>query len=106
MTSAVDESESLDARITQLEFDMAKLKNKLAEAKTKLKDISVRKTPTGKGHAGITEQTLSAGERKVRRAMGRFDRLQSQVDRLEARVRSYEIGGEASNAWVAQETPG
>ena len=37
--------------------------------------------------------------------MGRFDRLQSQVERLEARVRSYEVGGEATNAWIAQDTP-
>ena len=36
--------------------------------------------------------------------MGRFDRLQSQVERLEARVRSYEVGGEATNAWVAEDT--
>ena len=36
--------------------------------------------------------------------MGRFDRLQSQVERLEARVRSYEVGGEAVNAWVTEET--
>ncbi len=42
----------------------------------------------------------------MRRAMGRFDRLQAQVERLEARVRSYEVGGEAVNAWVADETPG
>ena len=101
--SAIDESKNLDARITQLEFDMAQLKNKLAEAKTKLKDISTRHTPTGKGHAGNIEQELSPAERKIRRAMGRFDRPQSQVERLEARVRSYEVGGEAANAWVAEE---
>ncbi len=105
LQSAIDESRNLEARITQLEFDMAQLKNKLAEAKTKLKDISTRHTPTGKGHAGHTEQELSPAEHKIRRAMGRFDRLQSQVERLEARVRSYEIGGEATNAWVAEETP-
>ncbi len=35
----------------------------------------------------------------MRRAMGRFDRLQSQVDNLEARVRSYEVGGTAVSAW-------
>ena len=103
--SAKDESESLDARITQLEFDMAQLKNKLSEAKSKLKDITVRKTPTGKGHVKNAEQALSPGERKIRRAMGRFERLQSQVERLEARVRSYEVGGDASNAWVAEEVP-
>ncbi len=103
--SAIDEAKNLDARITQLEFDMAQLKNKLAEAKTKLKDITMRKTPTGTGHAGKAEQALSPGERKIRRAMDRFDRLQSQVERLEARVRSYEVGGEVSNTWVAEETP-
>ena len=103
--SAADESESLDNRITQLEFDMATLKNKLAEAKSKLKDITIRKTQTGKAHAGNTEEVLSPGERKIRRAMGRFDRLQSQVERLEARVRSYEVGGEASNVWAAEEMP-
>ena len=103
--SAADESGSLDNRITQLEFDMATLKNKLAEAKSKLKDITMRKTTTGKGHAVNTEQALSPGERKIRRAMGRFDRLQSQVERLEARVRSYEVGGEATNVWAAEEMP-
>ena len=103
--SARDESKNLDARITQLEFDMAKLKTKLAEAKSKLKDITSHNTPTGKGRAGYVEQELSPAERKIRRAMGRFDRLQSQVERLEARVRSYEIGGEAVNVWAAEETP-
>jgi phage shock protein A len=105
LISANDESESLDARITQLEFDMAQLKNKLSEAKSKLKDITVRKTPAGKGYVKNAEQALSPGERKFRRAMGRFERLQSQVERLEARVRSYEVGGEASNTWVAEEVP-
>jgi phage shock protein A len=105
LRSAVDESKSLDARITQLEFDMAQLKTKLSEAKTKLKEITTRQAPTAKGHAGYADQEISPAERKIRRAMGRFDRLQSQVERLEARVRSYEVGGEATNAWVAQDTP-
>ena len=105
MQSAQSESENLDTRITQLEFDMATLKNKLAEAKTKLKDITLRRTPDGKGPVGKPEQSLSAGERKVRRAMGRFERLQSQVERLEARVRSYEVGGPAVNAWEDADMP-
>ena len=105
MQSADSESESLDARITQLEFDMNTLKSKLSEAKTKLKDITMRRTPVGKGHAGTAEQALSPGERKIRRAMNRFDRLQSQVERLEARVRSYEVGGEVSSPWTTDEMP-
>lgn len=105
LKSANDESESLDARIVQLEFDVATLKNKLAEAKTKLKDIKLRKSPGSPARSMDPESALSPGERKVRRAMNRFDRLQSQVERLEARVRSYEFGGEAVNAWEALETP-
>jgi phage shock protein A len=103
--SANSESESLDARITQLEFDMATLKNKLSEAKIKLKEIQTRGNPAASKSAINSEQSLSPGERKVRRAMGRFDRLQSQVERLEARVRSYEVGGETINAWTAEEGP-
>lgn len=105
LQAAGDESRNLDTRVTQLEFDMATLKSKLAEAKAKLKDITTRRAPAGKARAGMREQELSPSERKIRRAMGRFDRLQSQVERLEARVRSYEVGGEATNAWVAEETP-
>jgi len=105
LKSIDDESESLDARIVQLEFDVATLKNKLAEAKSKLKDIKLRKSPGSPGRNMDPESALSPGERKVRRAMNRFDRLQSQVERLEARVRSYEFGGEAVNTWEALETP-
>jgi phage shock protein A len=105
LKSANDEAESLDARMVQLEFDVATLKGKLVEAKSKLKDISSRKAGNSKGARGPAEQSLSPGERKVRRAMGRFDRLQSQVERLEARVDSYEFGGDAGNAWQSLETP-
>ena len=104
--SATDESRELDTRVTQLEFDMATLKNKLAEAKTKLRDIKTRRAPAAKGHPGMRTQKLSPGERRMRNAMGRFDRLQAQVDRLEARVRSYEVGGEAVNAWLSEEAKG
>jgi len=106
LQSAIDESESLDARIVQLEFDVATLKNKLLEAKTKLKDIKVRKAPSANSGKFAPEQALSPAERKVRRAMGRFDRLQSQVERLEARVNSYEFGGDAGNVWEELEKPG
>jgi len=105
LQSAQSESENLDTRITQLEFDMATLKNKLAEAKTKLKDITLRQAPDGKAPRHSADRSLSSGERKVRRAMGRFERLQSQVERLEARVRSYEVGGAMVNAWETANMP-
>lgn len=99
LKSVREESENLDARMVQLEFDVATLKGKLTEAKIKLKDISSRKGYASNARGNPPEQFVSPGERKVRRAMGRFDRLQSQVERLEARVTSYEFGGEPGNAW-------
>jgi phage shock protein A len=104
LKSASSESESLDSRITQLEFDMETLKNKLSEAKAKLKEIQTRSNLSSKKANIKADNSLSPSERKIRRAMGRFDRLQTQVERLEARVRSYEVGGESVNAWAADDS--
>ena len=88
----------------QLEADMNTLKAKLSEAKLKLKDMMRKDSPAAS--SARPEARLSPGERKIRQAMGRFDRLQSQVERLEARVRSYEVGGLAPAAWDAANEPG
>ncbi len=84
-------------RVQQMEQDMLTLKSKLADAKVKLKGMQAGKEP----HAVIAErkERLTPGERKIRRAMNRFDRLQSQVENLEARVRSYEVGGPTIQVW-------
>jgi phage shock protein A len=95
--SAIDERQQIGGRVKQMEEDMATLKTKLADAKTKLKSLQSGHSP--KKVAAAEEAKLSPGERKIRRAMNRFDRLQSQVDNLEARVRSYEVGGTAASAW-------
>lgn len=104
LKSANDESASLDERMVQLEFDIATLKGKLVEAKTRLKEISSRKAHRSNDQGDAQDRFVSPGERKVRRAMGRFDRLQSQVERLEARVTSYEFGGNPGNAWQELDT--
>lgn len=96
--SVVEEQESVRARVKQMEEDMLTLKTKLAESKSKLKGLEAGKTP-GAVSAPPREK-LSPGERKIRRAMGRFDRLQAQVDNLEARVRSYEVGGTVASSWT------
>jgi phage shock protein A len=86
-------------RVGQMEQDMVTLKAKLVDAKLKLKSMNAGVEPRAVA-AGKTEK-LSPGERKIRRAMGRFDRLQAQVENLEARVRSYEVGGPTPSAWDA-----
>ena len=95
--AALDEQKRVADRVTQMEQDMLTLKTKLAEAKTKLKGMQAGKKP--KQVNAETAERLSPGERKIRRAMNRFDHLQAQVDNLEARVRSYEVGGTVANAW-------
>jgi phage shock protein A len=95
--SVVQEQQLVRERVAQMEQDMLTLKSKLADAKVKLKGMYAGKAP----HTVVTEQKekLTPGERKIRRAMGRFDRLQAQVENLEARVRSYEVGGPTIPVW-------
>jgi len=95
--SAVDEQRRIDERVAQMEQDMATLKIKLADAKMKLKGLQAGKNPHTV--SAQSAEKLTPGERKVRRAMGRFDHLQAQVDNLEARVRSYEVGGTVASVW-------
>jgi phage shock protein A len=93
----VQEQQLVSDRVQQMEQDMLTLKSKLADAKVKLKGMYSGKAP----RTVVTEQQerLSPGEKKIRRAMGRFDRLQAQVENLEARVRSYEVGGPSAPVW-------
>lgn len=99
--AARDEQQRVAERVTQMEQDMATLKVKLAEAKSRLKGMQKGKSPR-QVNAEAREK-LSPGERKIRRAMERFDHLQAQVDNLEARVRSYEVGGSTVSAWTAND---
>jgi len=95
--AALDEQKRVADRVAQMEQDMATLKVKLAESKTRLKGMQAGKNPRQVN--AEAKERVSPGERKIKRAMERFDHLQSQVDNLEARVRSYEVGGSATSAW-------
>ena len=95
--ATVDEQQRLAERVEQMEQDMATLKGKLADAKTKLKELQGT-GPTRRTGDPVSEKS-TRGERKIRRAMERFDHLQSQVDNLEARVRSYDVGGPSAPVW-------
>ena len=101
--AAASERSELAQRIEQMEQDMHTLKGKLAEAKTKLKGMQSGKSPRRVNSEAATPS--SPGERRMRRAMDRFDRLQSQVDKLEARVRSYEVGGPQPAVWNDPQPP-
>lgn len=102
LETATNDQDVLAGRVAQLEADMTTLKAKLAEARSRLKELQrpERRRPA----PSRQEDHLSRNERKIRQAMGRFDRLQRQVERLEARVRSYEVGGVAPSPWEADAT--
>jgi phage shock protein A len=102
LSAARDDRVQLSERVGQLEADMNTLKAKLSDAKKKLKAQTTRR-PAAKSGGNAPEPAVSPGERKIRQAMNRFDRLQSQVERLEARVRSYEVGGVEPPAWDSTE---
>lgn len=85
-------------RLKQLETDVQTLKSKLAEAKLKLKSAYARRSASKTG-SSPPSSILSPSEKRVRQAMGRFDRLQTQVENLESRVRSYEVGGPTPPVW-------
>jgi len=98
------EEQLLKTRSEQLNTDMATLKQKLAEAKVKLRDMQQR--PTSAVAAGARVQLpQSRAERRIQRAMSRFDGLQAQVENLEARVASYETGGFSPRVWVTDNQP-
>ena len=90
------ERDSVASRKVQMEQDMHTLKTKLEEAKAKLKQ-----SYTQGGASAPPAASLSRGERRMKQAMGRFERLQAQVENLEARVRSYEVGAAPAAAWEA-----
>lgn len=93
--AARNERQHLAERVAQMEQDMATLKLKLADAKTKLKGLQVA-VPAQRVASSVQR---TPGERKIRRAMDRFDHLQAQVESLEARVRSYDVGGPDVPVW-------
>ena len=99
--AANQELASVNERIAQMEKDMATLKSKMSAAKLKLKGIHSRST-RGKTRQAGASADLSPSEKRVRRALGRFDRLQTQVENLEARVRSYEVGGSSPEVWNSE----
>ncbi|HET6565786.1 MAG TPA: PspA/IM30 family protein, partial [Xanthomonadales bacterium] len=98
-SALAQEEELLKSRSEQLNTDMATLKHKLAEAKLKLRDMLQKPSM----HPAVAARNLpqSRAEKRIQRAMSRFDGLQAQVENLEARVASYETGGASPAVWSA-----
>jgi len=92
-----DEQKRVADRLARMETDMATLKAKLGEAKGKLREL--QESRPGRRQVPVAAGEMTRAERRAYRALDRFDRLQAQVDSLEARVRSYDVGGPAISPW-------
>jgi phage shock protein A len=98
------EEQLLKSRSEQLNTDMGTLKQKLAEAKLKLRDLQ-QKPAAVAASKGQPTLPQSRAERRIQRALSRFDGLQAQVESLEARVASFETGGVSPSVWKAADVP-
>lgn len=89
-----DDLAVLDDRLNDLDADIAKLQNKLREAKAKQQSLLTR-TSTAQSRLSI-RATLYDGRADT--ALARFDSLEKKVDDIEGRVEAYDLGGEKSLA--------
>ena len=92
-------------RLQQIKGDMNTLNEKLNKAKQVLQEIS-KKPVKAKASGPRAAIPQSPHDRKINRAFSRFERLEAQVDNLEARVNSYEFVPVAEDPWKELEQPG
>ncbi len=87
-------------RVAQVRQDMATLNSKLQQAKQIETELS-RKPATHSVNGKTVAIPESKTDKKLRRVFSRFDTLESQVESLEARVRSYETVEPTRDPWTA-----
>lgn len=95
-TSTVIEEDlnELDDRLAGLDADIAKLQEKLHEAKAKQQTLIAR-TSTAQSRLNVRE-TLYDGRADA--ALARFSSVEQKVDEIEGRVEAYDLGGKKSLA--------
>ncbi len=84
----------LDGRLADLDADIAKLQDKLREAKAKQQTLLAR-TKTAQSRLSVR---VALYDGRADTALARFDSLQKKVDDIEGRVEAYDLGGEKSLA--------
>ena len=96
---AAKEIEILDEAVAKADADLAKLQNKLDEARAKHKALAMR------GNVASNQLKVRAklADHKVEDALSRYERMERKVDELEAQVESYDLGaGESLESQFAQ----
>lgn len=94
-TNVIEEDlTELDDRLAGLDSDIAKLQDKLHEAKAKQQTMIARSS-TAQSRLNIRE-TLYDGRADA--ALARFSSVEQKVDEIEGRVEAYDLGGKKSLA--------
>ena len=79
--------EQARAGVTQVNSDIERLEQRLNEARRKQSEWQ-KSAPERQAH----KRYESPADRQLSSVMGRFERLEAQMDHLEARVESYDLG--------------
>ncbi len=74
--------------VTRVDQDIKHLESRLAEARRRQQQMNKRPLPA----AAAVRRYASPADRKLADVMGRFERLEAQLDHLEARVEAFDLG--------------
>ena len=80
--------EQIELNLQKLSDDIAQLQQKLNDAKARQKALIIR-GKTAQSRMGVKRQIHDVD---IEGAMGRFERYESRIDRLEGEVESYDLG--------------
>lgn len=83
------EIEILDEAVGKADADLSKLQSKLDEARAKHKSLMMRST-VAKNQIKMRSKMT---DYRVEDALSRYERMERKVDRLEAEVESFDLGG-------------
>lgn len=96
---AGSEIEILDEAVGKADADLAKLQNKLDEARAKHKALAMRSTVA----SNQIRVRSKLADHKVDDALARYERMERKVDDLEAQVEAFDLGaGESLESQFAQ----
>ena len=104
-SEALDEVESTAADLQQIELNLGKLSNDIAQLQQKLTDAKTRqkalivRNKTAKTRMGVRRQLHDVN---IEEAMGRFERYERKIDDLEGEVEAYDLGQQSLAKEIAE----
>ncbi len=89
VAAMADDLEEVDHQLAKLNDDIARLQEKLADARARQKTLALR-------HQAASTRLKARdtlGDRRIDEALSRFEHLEQKMDTLEGRVEAHDLGG-------------